>query len=270
MKKNRAWVFTCNNYTTQNVSDFDKLKSQYRIRGFEVGAEGTHHIQAYAYFKHAVSFSGLQKQLPGFWFEPAMGTAQANQTYCSKQGNSVEHGEIPLQGARNDIHGFYLALKASPTKFTEGQLLENHSQILARYPLYVDRCIRHLHPPAPLEALDNYWFYGVPGTGKTTAAAKLGTHFVKFPNKWFCGYAGEDVLIIEDLEPKHASFMGHSLKLWADKAPFTAQVKGSSMYIRPKQVIVTSNYSIEEMGWDEVTTKAISRRFQVKLFVQIF
>lgn len=268
-KKSRAWVFTCNNYNEANVLAFDELKTVYRIRAFEVGESGTPHIQAYAYFKSQIARTALAKKLPGYWFQPAKGSAQENRTYCIKQGQFEENGKLPTQGARNDIHAFVLAMQATEEKSSERNLVEEHSSMVCKYPMFVDRCLRLYHPPKPLTELNNWWYYGPPGTGKTTAAASLGSHFVKFPNKWFDGYAGEDILIVEDIEPRH-SFMSHSLKLWADKAPFTAQVKGSSTFIRPKMVVVTANYTIAEMGWDEVTTKAIQRRFTEKLFEHIF
>lgn len=269
--KSRNWVLTCNNYTDENVAAFDLLVTIYKIRAYEIApTTGTPHIQGYAYFNNAVRRSSLQKKLPRFVLIQASGSPEQNQTYCKKEGKFTETGLLPKQGIRNDIHSFVLLAKSAPKRLDEGSLLEDHSQMVAKYPMFVDRVLRHYHPPKPLTQLNNWWYYGPPGTGKTTAAAALGSHYVKQPNKWFCGYAGEDALIIEDIQPNHSSFMGYNLKIWADKAPFTAQVKCSSMYIRPKQVIVTSNYTIDQMGWDEITTKAIKRRFTEKLFEHIF
>ena len=84
------------------------------------------------------------------------------------------------------------------------------------------------------------------------------------PNKWFCGYIQQDNVIVEDIGPEQGKFLQHFLKIWADHSPFTAQTKGSSMLIRPRRIIVTSNYSIEDMGYDHVTEKAILRRFSTK------
>lgn len=264
-------MLTCNNYSAHNVSQFDLLSTVYSIRAFEVApTTGTPHLQGYVYFKNAVSRTGLRKKLPGYFLEIANGTPLQNQTYCKKDGDFLETGKLPAQGVRNDIHGFVLAMSASDEKVTERVLIEEHSQMVARYPMFVDRVQRLYHPPKALTELNNFWYFGVPGAGKSFKAKTHGSFFKKFPNKWHCGYAGEDVIIVEDLEPRHAAFMGHYLKLWADLDPYTAQVKGSSMFIRPKTIIVTTNYGIMDMGWDEITTQAIQRRFQVEYFAEIY
>lgn len=270
-KKSRSWVLVCNNYTQENLDDFDKLVTQYRIRGLEIGEKcGTPHVQGYAYFKNAIHHRSLQKKLPRYVLIAAQGTPAQNRAYCIKEGSFNEEGVLPAQGIRNDIHKFVLDVKASDHKIEEATLLEDYSQMVCKYPMFVDRVMRHFHPPKPLTVLNNFWYYGGPGTGKTTAAKALGTHFVKFPNKWHCGYAGQDVVIVEDLEPRHAGFMSHYLKMWADLEPYTAQTKGSSMFIRPKTIVVTSNYSIAEMGWDAITTLAIQRRFLQEFFSEVY
>lgn len=64
--------------------------------------------------------------------------------------------------------------------------------------------------------------------------------------------------------------MSHLIKMMGDHDPFTAEVKNSSVFIRPKLICVTSNYSIDEMGWDKVTTAAIKRRYTETLFDEIY
>lgn len=61
---------------------------------------------------------------------------------------------------------------------------------------------------------------------------------------WWDGYAGEKVVIIEEMGPKQIN--GHHIKLWCDHYPFKANQKGSQLRIRPEKIIVTSNYSIRE------------------------
>lgn len=52
------------------------------------------------------------------------------------------------------------------------------------------------------------------------------------------------------------------LKQWADKYPYKAAIKGSYVTIRPKRIIVCSNYSISEC-YNETDSQALKRRFQV-------
>lgn len=269
VKRSRGWCFTINNYSAADIEAVNAVQTRYTCYGLEEGKCGTPHIQGYLYFQSGVTFSRVKKFIPTAHLEAAKGSPAQNRTYCSKEGEFTEHGEIPQKGKRSDLSNFVLDVEKADGRISEDSLLKEYTAVVARYPNFVDWVIRHFHPPVPLTKLTNYWYYGPPGTGKTTAAGKLGPKYVKGPNKWFCGYTDQKVLVLEDFGPEH-SFMSHSLKIWADKDPFTAQTKGSSMFIRPQIVCVTSNYSIDEMGWDEVTTAAIKRRFSQKLFSEVY
>lgn len=77
----------------------------------------------------------------------------------------------------------------------------------------------------------------------------------------------ETSVLIDDLSKDHR-FMGYFLKRWCDHYPFRAEYKGGSKTIRPRAIIVTSNYSIEDIfGDDQVLVGAIKRRFKVKHFL---
>lgn len=66
---------------------------------------------------------------------------------------------------------------------------------------------------------------------------------------------------LDELEPYHATWIAPFLKLWADEYAFQAEVKGGAFQLRPERFIITSNYSIDQMGWDAITTAAIKRRY---------
>ena len=53
-------------------------------------------------------------------------------------------------------------------------------------------------------------------------------------NKWWDGYEGEDVVIIEEWSPDDKLSL-QNLKEWADKWPFGAERKGGYMIIRPRR-----------------------------------
>lgn len=116
------------------------------------------------------------------------------------------------------------------------------------------------------------WFWGAPGTGKSHAArAEYPGAYLKMCNKWWDGYQGEDSVIIDDLDAHH-NVLCHHLKIWSDRYAFLAEVKGGARKIRPKKIVVTSQFSIEEVfaGRDPSDILAIRRRFEVRHFSELF
>lgn len=269
-KKARGWVLTLNNYTEDEVTAFDAIKSQYKIRGFEVApSTNTPHLQGYVYFKHQIVWKRLNKAIPRGRWRIAKGTAEQNRVYCSKEGKFTEDGETPqTQGTRNDITDFVQKCKESEEIFDEGELIEDHSVMTCKYPAFVARTQRYYHPPTTLVKQENYWFYGGAGTGKTEWAKRYGAYYVKECNKWWDGYCNEPVVVVQDISPDQATFMLSFLKRWSDWDPFTVMIKNSSAFIRPKIIIVTSNYAIDEMSWDGPSTAAMQRRFTQREFVE--
>lgn len=96
------------------------------------------------------------------------------------------------------------------------------------------------------------WIQGPPGTGKTHKArtisqAEFGEEpFILTGGKWFDGYTNQKVIVVEDLDKYTAHQLGHHIKLWADKYPVTAEVKGATIPLQHRILIVTSNYTIQE------------------------
>lgn len=99
MSRTRAYSFTINNYT---YDDFARLlwlsdHSRYLVIGFE--KVKTEHMQCYVYFKNACRICTLKKFIPRAHIEISKGTPQQNYDYCTKDGDFIEFGKLPIKGS---------------------------------------------------------------------------------------------------------------------------------------------------------------------------
>lgn len=115
--------------------------------------------------------------------------------------------------------------------------------------------------PDIMESRQCFWIYGDPGIGKTYyVREKFPGCFVKPQNKWWDGYQGQDVVILDDFD---CTVIGHNLKIWSDKYSFNAEIKGSTIKPVYTKLFVTSNYLPEQLWKDDlVLAKAVERRFR--------
>lgn len=86
-------------------------------------------------------------------------------------------------------------------------------------------------------------------------------YYDKLLNKWWEGYKGEDNVLIDDIGPE--CIKADHLKRWLDKRKFKAEVKFGSVDIRPKVIIITSNYHPSEIWPKEADHKPILDRVEV-------
>lgn len=80
------------------------------------------------------------------------------------------------------------------------------------------------------------WISGPLRCEKDYAVRNLESLYVKNINKWWDGYKNEKYVLISDVEPSHCNWLAYFLKIWTDRYPFLAEIKGSSMTIRPRAI----------------------------------
>lgn len=114
---------------------------------------------------------------------------------------------------------------------------------------------------------NNFWICGLSGVGKSYMVRMLygADLFMKSINKWWDGYAGESVVLLDDFGKEH-KVLSYHMKIWADNYSFNGEIKGGMIVPGYKQLIVTSNYFPEDI-WprneDPELLSAITRRFHV-------
>lgn len=251
----KAWCFTL---YSEDAPTFNESKMEYLCYGREVcPTTNRRHIQGYVSFKVRQRFSCAKTLVPGAHLERARGSSEENYKYCSKDGDFTEFGTRPSHSGR--VNPFHQILAAAETGDLD-TIKETYPGIYLRYKNSLETLYKR--DTAKLTEPCGVWIFGAPGTGKDFSVFELFGEelYVENINKWWDGYVNQNTVLISDVEPSHSSFLGYFLKIWADIYPFNAEVKGSSMKIRPKRVVVTSNFKIEQVFTGSIF-QAIWRRF---------
>lgn len=247
-----------------------KPLADYYIYGEEIGEEGTPHLQGYVRFKNARTLKVMKKALHRAHLEIAKGSPFQNYQYCSKQGITTEHGERPTKPGESSKKMWRECLQWAES----GELERIRDEYPNIYFLHFNKLIGFRRRSLGILSGDllNEWWYGPTGSGKSRRLWDLyPDHYGKALNKWWDGYEDQDVVAIEEMDPDHGKYLGHFIKVWADRYPFSPEIKGAHMKrIRPKKIIVLSNYTIDECFERVQDRDPIKRRFKVERFYDFF
>lgn len=280
--KRRDWCFTLNNYTEDEITQVNGIECKYLVYGKEVGANGTPHLQGYIYFKNARKFAGVKTCFPQrVHLEAAIASAEKNIAYC-KKGNQPK-AEYELDGVKG-LHygeGAVVFEKGDPPlsqkekgdcnveRYEEAKRMAMEGKLEDIPGDIFIKCYKSLQAikkdymdkPQDLDGVCGIWIYGPAGIGKSRKArAEYPGSYDKMCNKWWDGYQGEKYVLLDDFGKDH-SVLGHHLKRWADRYSFIAENKGGALNIRPEKIIVTSQYSIDQIWDDQETRDALNRRY---------
>jgi len=269
-KGSRSWCFTINNYTEDERDALRNGKYAYMVFGYERGVEGTPHLQGYVHLLQAKTLSAMKKIMPRAHLEIRMGTVDQAVEYCKKEGDFEEFGVKPLsqkEKGETEKKRWKRVLDLSESgdfdtlKEEEPRLWVLHEEKLRKKSKIMPDAL----PIGPGEKVHE-WYYGVPGSGKShKARVENPGAYLKRKNKWWDGYEGQEVVIIEEWSPDDKLSL-QNLKEWADKWPFAAERKGGYMNIRPKKIIVCSNYHPNDCCERSEDSMALARRFKVTHF----
>lgn len=263
MSRGKNFVFTLNNYTYEQEESIKNLcdnRVTFVAYSHEIApSTGTPHLQGYLHHKNALRFDSIRRWFP-WHIEIMRGSFHQNQVYCSKQDTLLKFGTEPLtqsDGARMTNQERWSAAKEGRFEDLDPEHVKTYEYIFAKY------------KPKPISrpTLDNIFIQGPSGCGKSRWAHEtFPGHYRKGFNKWWDGYMGEDVVILDDMSPRHTEFLQDYLKNWTDHYPFPAEVKGGCMMIRPKTIIITSQYTLQELFPEEKSVEAMNRRWQWRMY----
>lgn len=298
----RNYCFTYNNYTEEQdeaVRESAKRPEvHYLMYGYEVGESGTPHLQGFVMFTNQKSFSATKKWLKKHFlgdpnFREMDGTPHHSYVYCGKgdqdkdeweefkaqgenYGTNAETWEYPeSKRPQNKQQQGAAGGAAEQDRWKDAYALacagrkdEIDCELLVRYYSTFKRMEEdHAVIPADMDDLDFHWYVGKTGTGKSYDARKENPDiYLKNRNKWWDGYHGQACVLIEEMDPNSAKFLGSFMKTWCDHYAFNAEVKGGTKMLRPKKMIITSNYSIEQCFTDPAVSEPLNRRFTKTYF----
>lgn len=270
MSQGKSWVFTINNYTDADLTWLTNIECVYVLATKEVGESGTPHLQGWISFVSNYRLNALKKLHPRAHWERMGGAEWQSSNYCKKVDSviAIERGLAPRKGKQGAVAQLQRWKDAKDSAIA-GDFDNVPADIYMRYYSTCKRLRQdRLFKLDKLEKLDNLWIWGETGTGKSLLARELAgdVFYNKNLNKWWCDYDDEEVVIIEEYHPECK--LAHYMKIWADHYPFRGEYKGGSRMIRPRRVIVTSNFSPEEC-FSGVDLEAIRRRFKVMHKVKI-
>ena len=266
MSRSRAWCYT--SFEGSIADRIFEAGASYVIQGKEYAPDtGRKHWQGYCYFDAARSLKSMKKICGSAHLEASKGSAKANIKYCSKDGNVLELGEPPCQGKRTD-------LETLVDHFKDG------GDIKGAIELAPGTAIRNWTNLCKLEtlfAVKRNWimdvriYWGAPGCGKTRSVwDEFGVDnvYAKPKSKWWDGYVGQPVVLIDDFDPMftHDCAFDYYLTL-LDRYPMYIEVKGGTMSFRSKIIIFTSNFDPKIWFEGRENKNAFFRRVtQIKKF----
>lgn len=241
--KTCSWFLTICNYTELL---YNAICNSEKIRYLVIGREicpttGTPHIHFFIYYKNDVSFTQMKKRFPTAHIEVCR-KFKACSDYCKKDGDFLELGEIPSQGARKDL------------ELVKDQILNGRKvdDIVIQEPILYHQYGRTLHK---IEDIVNrkkirdtptagVWYYGHTGSGKSKLAFNKfsdATHYVwNLKNNWNDGYNQQDIVILDDFRGQLT--FSELLNMCDMNNTFFAERRGRErLTFISKQVIITSS-----------------------------
>ncbi len=239
----------------------------------EVGENGTPHFQGYVEFEQAKRLSAVKKISPRAHWEIRAGTPKQAAQYANKPETRVAgpwtDGESgPGKGSRTDLESVGReSISGIPIK----AITEQNPGLFMQYGRGMRDLAMTTQGKYDHDDVRGIWYWGGPGTGKSRKAREqYPDAYLKAQNKWFDGYAGEKEIILDDLDKLGGDKLGHYLKIWADRYACTAEVKGATVHLQHRVIVITSNYHPDTM-WpeDEEMLLAIKRRFKIVHFLEL-
>ena len=238
---------------------------------------GKLHYQGYVEFVGQKRIEWMHSNLPGLetaHFEQRMGSQSQAKEYCRKEDTRSdgpwEWGECREQGKRSDLEDVKRRLeKRDP----EGDIASDHFGSWIRY----HKSFTEFKRLKNLEEKRDWTMHaelyiGPSGCGKTQAVkAKYPDAYWKPHGKWWDGYFGQEVTIVDEMYGHRFAFT--ELLNLLDSGPMQIEFKGGFRQFTSKKIVFTTNQEPElwyngekthQMVWEQNPLKRRLDEFCVR------
>lgn len=255
--KGKRWCFTLNNYEEQDLDLISGYPCTFLIYGLEVGDTlATPHVQGYVEFKSQKRLGTLKKWLPRAHFERAIGTAEQNIAYCSKQDKSPFKKGIPSSKVK----------KVNAKKILKHDPINGQKIVAAKRAYLGMKLEKDMLGEILLDNLQKpkiTYIYGATGTGKTYTALKLAvTNYdmdeistIKFDKNGFCHCNNPMAECLIWMEFRPSCLAATDFLELTDGYGCHLNVKHGGMYIRPKHIYICSILAPHEIYKEEINAQ---------------
>lgn len=237
-----------------------------RLSGFVCGREvapttGSLHLQGYVECKNQATLSALLKWPMFFWEKEsghsvrllvAKGTAAENQVYCTKEDKAAYCFGVFIADAPGKRNDWDTARALAQRGASAAEFMDEVPHLAMPHINKIPQWVAGYSKNAGAK---REWttrlivYFGPTGCGKTyqmqraakEAAAVFGQepYYKSDSDKWWPGYAGESIVVIDEMDGSFFKFS--DIKRFLDSSPYTVQYKGGSCEFLGKTVYTATN-----------------------------
>lgn len=223
------------------------------------------HYQGYVELKKPMRFGQIKREIfndESVHLEERRGTREEAIAYCEKEESRFDPLELPVViGDRKEKQGSRSDLKEALKNRNMLELAENHPETFIKYHRGFEKYFEMKSKTRNWKT-DLYVHYGPPGTGKSRYCHETWpSAYWKPPGKWWDGYGGEAIVILDDYRQSCDEMSVQELLRVADRYPLKVAVKGGFKDFISYIVVITTNVHPENWIYhDENQKGAMLRR----------
>jgi len=231
------------------------------------------HWQCHVYSNDKISLKQAIKRLAPCHVEVAMNPEKSIE-YCKKDGDFVEFGDSPKQGARNDL--VLLVNSVMTGAITVDDIVCDNPDMFHKYGRTLERAADIANKKVKRDFMPTcIWLYGPTGTGKTRSIndAEPDLYWYPYENAgWWDNYNGQDAIIFDDFR---GQLPLNALLRLCDRYDYTVSRRGRApIPMLAKRIYFTSCKRPEDIydkeGTNGDSVAQLLRRVEVRFIDGVF